>query len=128
MMHRIQRSDLHLDALVDEMAKQSFPASDAPQLEGLTCGEPVLSPGEDPCVLTAPVDEAEVDPRQPRVASQRVLEETLAVSDHGAITLRHLGEPERLQIYLGEDGLTLSADDLDLLIATLERKRAEMRR
>ncbi|HVO89936.1 MAG TPA: hypothetical protein VMV45_15460 [Casimicrobiaceae bacterium] len=111
------------------MARQSFPASDAPQLEGITFdGEPVLSPGEDPCVFTAPVDEAEVDPRHSWVASERVLEETLTVSDQGAITLRHLGEPQRLQIYLGEEGLALSADDLDLLIATLERKRAEMRR
>jgi hypothetical protein len=124
-----QRSDAHLDALLDEMVKETFPASDPPQLEGLTRdGEPVSAGDDEACVFTAPVDEAEVDPRHAWVASHRLLEETLTVSDQGAITLRHLAEPERLQIYLGEEGLALSAEDLDLLIVTLSRKRAEMRR
>jgi len=124
-----RRSDGHLDALIDEMAKESFPASDPPQLEGITSdGDPVDAADDEGCVFTARVDEAEVDPGRAWVASHRVLEETVTVGDQGAITLRHLGEPDRLQIFLGEDGVALSAEDVDLLIATLARKRGEMRR
>jgi len=119
-----QRSARHLDALVDEMSRESFPASDPPQLTEIR-DEPAE---QDADVFTAPFDEAEVDPRPLRAASQRVLEETLNVGDQGAITLRRLGDPDRLQIFLGEEGLALAPEDLDALIEVLQRKRADMRR
>ena len=123
-----RRSDGHLDALVDRMLKDTFPASDPPQLEGLARdGEPVETLDEEEPVFAAPLDEAELDPRSAWVASHRLIEETFTVGDGGAITVRHLGGPDRLQIFLGEEGLALSADDVDFLIATLERKRMEMR-
>jgi hypothetical protein len=119
---RVPRTEVKREAILDTMIADTFPASDPLQLDsisdaGISEGPPRSDPTET-SVSSAGTSQAAV------VAG--VLEETIALGDQGAITLRLIGQPVRLQILLGPNGLTLAADDLDMLVSSLQSKREAM--
>jgi len=117
-----QRSDAKREAILDEMLAETFPASDPPQLDsaaeaGPDRGPPRSDPTETSVSATGSSGAAVV---------AGVVEETVALGDQGSITLRLIGQPVRLQILLGPNGLTLDADDLEMLVSSLASKREAM--
>jgi hypothetical protein len=113
---------------IDEMVEQTFPASDATQLPGRAAGAPATRAKKP---LGREETPKEFTPGTPRtignqgvVPASRMLEETLPLTDVGAVTLRFDTELRRLLIYLSEEGMPLDATALDRLIAVLSAKRA----
>ena len=114
---------------IDEMVEQTFPASDATQLPGRAAGAPASRPQREPPVRQE--TPKEFTPGTPRtignqgvVPASRMLEETVPLTDVGAVTLRFDTELRRLLIYFSEEGMALDAAALDHLIAVLSAKRA----
>jgi hypothetical protein len=129
--HHVPRSQPPNEQLVDEMIEESFPASDPPQVAGRADapeGEGSASPP--PERTTAASERARGNAptigNQGEIPGSRVLEETVPLSDRGAVTLRFDGDHGRLHVYLGDEGLALDATALDRLIEVLSRKRAQM--
>jgi len=120
--NRGERTDAKREAILDEMLAETFPASDPPQLDsaaeaGPDRGPPRSDPTETSVSATGSAG---------AVVVAGVVEETLALDDQGSITLRLIGQPVRLQILLGPNGLSLAADDLDMLVSSLASKREAM--
>jgi hypothetical protein len=111
------------EELIDEMVEETFPASDATQLPGRAAGAPTHD-------KVAPPDREPAKPHtignQGTQPSSRMLEETVALGDQGAVTLRFDNQHARLHLFLGADGLSLDAAGVDRLIAALSEKRAQM--
>jgi len=119
---RGQRADAKREAILDEMLAETFPASDPPQLDSATVagpdhGPPRSDPTETSVSATGSSGAAVV---------AGVVEETLALGEQGSITLRLIGQPVRLQILLGPNGLSLDADDVDMLVSSLASTREAM--
>jgi hypothetical protein len=113
------REEVKRESVLDNMIADTFPASDPLQLDSISdAGPDEGPPRSDPTetsVSTAGTSGAAV------VAG--VVEETIALGNQGSITLRLIGQPVRLQILLGPNGLSLDADDLEMLVSSLEGKR-----
>ena len=115
------------ETLLDEMVDETFPASDAPQLTERR-HDPAVAPEAPPRTAKEQLEKGQ----QPSIGNQgtlpssRIQEETVNVSDIGAVTLRFDGEFRHLHVYLGEEGMALDAKALDKLIAVLSAKRAQM--
>ena len=105
----------HVEALVDEMSKESFPASDAPQLVGALDRDPADLPRHPPTHApppeVAPEDDTKLDVREGRYP---------------------LGDAGEAWVRTGRDGvdvrlpaakLHLDPAALEQLIAALERHR-----
>ena len=118
------------EKLIDETVEQSFPASDPPQLSGRADAPESARASRPPERATVAAERARGGTptigNQGEAPASQVLEETVTLSDQGAVTLRFDGERRRLHVYLGGEGLALDAHALDRLIETLSRKRAQM--
>lgn len=111
----------HADALIDEMSKESFPASDSPQLDGVLDGGPARNavprhPAEHapPADAAAATDDASLDVREGRYP----------LGDAGEIWLRTA--PGRVDVRLPSGELHLDPAALEQLIAALERHRPSL--
>lgn len=115
------------EALIDEMVDETFPASDAPQLSGRH-GDPNSAPEPPPRTAEEQLEKGQPAAigNQGAIPQSRIQEETITLSDLGAVTLRFDGEFRRLHVYSGEEGMALDAKALDKLIAVLSGKRAQM--
>ena len=116
------------DPLIDEMIDETFPASDAPRLEGRRHGDAGVAPEAPPRGVREQMA-AGAPPgigNQGAIPASGVLEETVNVSDEGAVHLRFDGDFRHLHVYLGAEGMGLDAQSLDKLIAVLSQKRARM--
>lgn len=116
------REEVKRESILDNMIADTFPASDPLQLDSISdTGPDEGPPRSDPTetsVSRAGTSGAAV------VAG--VVEETIALGEQGSITLRLIGQPVRLQILLGPNGLSLDGEDLDMLVSSLESKREAM--
>jgi hypothetical protein len=111
-----------VDDLLDEMSKESFPASDAPQLDGL---ERVGAPAAN-AVPKHPAEQApppEVPDPPPSGREPGVLSERYRIGD-AAITLRTVND--RFEIGLDENPTTLDAAGVEELISLIERHRPSL--
>jgi hypothetical protein len=115
------------ERLIDEMVDETFPASDAPQLTERR-HDPAVAPEPPPRTAREQLERGQPPAigNQGTLPQSRIQEETITVSDQGAVTLRFDGEFRHLHIYLGEEGMALDAKAADKLIAVLSAKRAQM--
>jgi hypothetical protein len=116
------------EPLIDEMIDETFPASDPPQLTERRDGGAATTAPDAPARGRDQLAHG-VQPtigNQGSIPASGVLEETVPLSDLGAVHLRFDGGFQRLHIYLGDEGLALDAPALDRLIAVLSQKRARM--
>jgi hypothetical protein len=108
-----------VDALVDEMSKASFPASDSPQLDGVLNAAPAAN-----AVPRHPAEHApppEAAPGGDADAALDVREGRYPVGDAGELWIRT--EPGRVTLTLPSAELRLGAAALEQLIGALERHR-----
>ena len=129
--HPVPRSRPANEQLVDQMVEESFPASDPPQVAGRADAPEAEGSASPPPERTTVASErargnAPTIGNQGQIPASRVLEETVPLSDRGAVTLRFDGEHRRLHVYLGDEGLALDAKAVDRLIEVLSRKRAQI--
>ena len=128
---RTQDTAAKSEPLIDEMIDESFPASDPPQLSPRVHGDDAR-PAAAPDSAPRSQDEQLAQGVQPTIGNQGaipasgVLEETVPLSDQGAVHLRFDGGFRHLHVYLGDEGLALDGPSLDKLIAVLSQKRARM--
>ena len=116
------RTPQDVDALVDEMGDESFPASDAPQLDGVTRDGPARNavprhPGTHappPDVVPAGDDEA-LDVREGRYD----------LGDAGEAQVRT--DARGVDLRLPSNPVRLTASALEQLITALERHRPPLR-
>jgi hypothetical protein len=117
-MSEPKRSE-NVDSLLDEMSKESFPASDAPQLDGIEReGAPAAN-----AVPKHPAEHApppEVPDPPPSEQQTNVLEERYRIGDC-AVTLRTVND--RFEIGLDRNPMMLDAAGVEELIALIERHR-----
>ena len=120
------------EELIDEMVEETFPASDPPQTYGRTADSAHAETAGAPPPERARVTEEVRRGALPTIGNQgempasRRLEETVTLSDQGALTLRFEGDFRRLHVYFSDEGLALDAQALDALIAALSKARAQM--
>jgi hypothetical protein len=120
------------EQLIDEMVEQSFPASDPPQITGRTTDAAQATNAKAPPPERGTVASEAARGVPPTIGNQgeapasNIVEETVNVSDLGAVTLRFDGDFRNLHVYLGEEGMALDAKALDKLIAALSQKRSQM--
>jgi hypothetical protein len=115
--------DDHIEALLDRMSKDSFPASDPPQLEGLDAEG---APGT--AVLPAPPRTHAPPPELPNVATAAPSpfdrEGRYPLGEDQAVTVRTEGD--LVHLAFDRHPVAVDAVGLEALIALLERHRPSL--
>jgi hypothetical protein len=116
------RPKKHVEKLLDRMAKDSFPASDPPQVEGFTRdGEPASARIPRVHDTHAPPPDVGELPGADRSPFDREQRYPLGATD---VLLSTHGNSVRIE--LGEHPLTLDAAALEALIGLLEKHRPSL--
>jgi hypothetical protein len=114
------RKPEHVEQLLDKMSKDSFPASDPPQLEGFTTdGAPAHNAVPPPTRTHAPPPDVGALPGSEASPFDR--DGSYPVGDAGEVKVRTKGH--EVTIELPANPLTVDAATLETLISVLERHR-----
>lgn len=111
-----------IEATLDEMLRETFPASDAPQLDGLPLDGAPTKRSPHPSRHAPPPDAP--DPHATHASGFDVPEQRYPLGDRGHVTLATHGET--VDAAFSDARLQLDAIALEKLIAALERHRPSL--